>query len=230
MDDRWFRLGDHGRSPAIEMPRFTFFLVAILTLGCTERTDPKARFTQVRLDGAELASLLNMNCVKYEYTGQDREVHWRVLARHYGPDDELVKQIRLGGGGCGLRSGSSFACSIPVFDGGNAAIRFFGMSTNTEIDALLPERQVHSSSGWNDQVDFRENEPMILYVSAVDTKNSVSFPNTELPRGHGGHVVAIVLEIKDYDPGTSHPWGEPSDSPKDRASSIDNGSSTPGPR
>ncbi|WP_345682623.1 hypothetical protein [Novipirellula caenicola] len=184
----------------------------------------------MELDGAELASLLNMNCVKYKYDGPDRKCHWRVLALHFGPNDELVEETRLGGGGCGLRSGSSFACSIPVFNGGNAAIRFFGMSTDQEIEALLPERKLSATWGWNDRVALRDNEQMLLFVSAVDTERSLTFPNTEIPHGLNGHVVAIVLEIKDFDPGTSHPWGEPSDAPKDRALPIDDEKSHAGSR
>ena len=193
------------------MIQATLFFLLLAVIGCGSQSPPKAGFELVELDGGELASLLELNCAKYTYSGPEMWCHWRLTAKHFGPDDKLLDETYLGGGGTGLRPGASFFCSIPVDNGGTAAIRFPGMSTNTDIEQLLPDRQVSASSGWNPKVVLNVDEPMTLAVFTVDTKSSPGYPSHEIPRGLGGHVVAITLQLREAKPGSSAPWAEPAD-------------------
>lgn len=190
------------------MKALALLIIATTMIGCAKTADSTAVFERASLDGEELASLLNMNCAKYTYRGPKKWCHWRISATHYGPDDSLVDRTDLGGGGCELATGSRFYCSIPVFDGGNAAVRFFGMSTNTEIGPLLPKRVTSSSYAWNSKVPVRDKVPIVLAVFAVDTKHSLASPNEKVPNGLGGNLVAITLEIKEAQPGSSVKWDE----------------------
>ncbi len=212
------------------MIRLIVFLLLFATIGCGTRSEPNAGFERVQLDGGELASLLNLNCAKYTYSGPEMWCHWRLMARHFGADDELLDETYLGGGGCGLRPGESFYCSIPVYKGGTTAIRFSGMATDNDISPLLPERKTSSSGGWNPKIALDDDGPMIVAVFTVDTKFSASFPNYEVPRGLGGNVVAITLELVEGEPGSSDPWGEPTDARETSAQSALNGeSNSPSP-
>ena len=153
------------------MKALALLIIATTMIGCAKTADSTAVFERASLDGEELASLLNMNCAKYTYRGPKKWCHWRISATHYGPDDSLVDRTDLGGGGCELATGSRFYCSIPVFDGGNAAVRFFGMSTNTEIGPLLPKRVTSSSYAWNSKVPVRDKVPIVLAVLQL-TRNT----------------------------------------------------------
>lgn len=188
------------------MKAWLLFVVALFLAGCGKQTENAAFFELTSLDGQELASLLNVNCAKYVYHGKKKWCHWRLSAVHYGPDDKLIEQTDLGGGGCELANGSHFICSLPVFEGGNAAVRFFGMATNTEIGPLLPERTKSSSYAWNSRAAIRDSSPSVLAVFAVDAKHTLAYPNDKVPSGLGGHVIAITLEIKEAKPGSSVRW------------------------
>jgi hypothetical protein len=50
--------------------------------------------------------------------------------------------------------------------------------------------------------------PIVLAVFAVDTKHSLASPNEKVPNGLGGNLVAITLEIKEAQPGSSVKWDE----------------------
>ena len=138
---------------------------ALALLGCDNTpATPNARFTQVALDGADLAALLQMPCAKYRYEGPDKWCHWQMSIVHYGPDDERIDAKVIGGGGVLLRNRSNFTCLVPVLEGGIAATRFFGMATQEMIDPILPKRQRSSSTGWNNNIEFQQDTPLILAV------------------------------------------------------------------
>ncbi len=193
--------------------RLIFGLLLFAMVGCNVRSEHKASFERVPLDGGELASLLNLNCAKFTYRGPEMWCHWRIVAKHYGPDDKLVDETDLGGGGCSIQPGESFYCSIPIHDGGTAAIRFFGMVTNKHIEPLLPKRKSRSSVAWNSELEFDGASPMIFAIYTVDSEHTALIPNFEIPPGLGGEVVAIALELVESERGSSYPWNKPGDAP-----------------
>ena len=163
----------------------------------------KAEFRRTQLDGGELASLLKLRCGKYTYSGPETWFFWRLMAKRFGPNDELIEEVELGGGGSGLRSGDSFRYLIPIHEAGTVEIHFNGLGVSQDISPLLPApfRSWSSSS----QVPFDTEHPMLLEVFAVDAERQLTSP-PKLPPGLGGHAVAITLEVIESEPGAENPF------------------------
>lgn len=191
------------RIPAPNSPRFALAVVGIAIafagcLGCSGDSSygSSGLFTREPLDGEELAVLLDLNCAKYVYRGPKSYYYWRLSTQLYGPDDQLIETTFLGGGGCELQSGSRFFFNIPVVEGGLAVTAFGGMKSKQDIAPLLPKRERSLSWILNPSLRQVKDKPILVGLFSLDAQSIVRVPNYEIPKGHGGHVLAVVLDIK----------------------------------
>lgn len=180
--------------------------VLFVLLGCSKMDNRGAWLEASQLDGAELGSLLQVHSGKYVYHGDDKFYFWRMSASLYGPDDQLVERISLGAGGCGLNNGDSFFLIVPIEKEGEAVIRFSGMTTKKLVPRLLPESESAFASSWNSRVPIEEGKAMILGLFALDQQSSLTYPNLTLPKGLGGHLVAVTLELQESEAGRTNPF------------------------
>lgn len=159
---------------------------------------PRAELRRTQIDGGELASLLNLRCGKYTYFGPDISCSWRLMAKRFGPENQLIEEIELGGSGSGLRSGDSFRYLIPVDKAGTVEIRFNGLGVSKEISPLLPAPpRTWAHSG---RVAFDTQHPMLLEAFAIENEKELYAP-FELPLKIHGQAVAITLEVSESTPG-----------------------------
>lgn len=182
-----------------------------LFLGCSSKERQNFEgFKFTELNGGELAALLKTPFCKYTYDGPDRFCHWRVSAKLYGPDDKVLSDTFLGEGRSQLVKGRGFMCLIPVYEGGNSVIHFCGQVIDTKIAPLLPLGEQKSrglqSRSWNSTITYKEGEPIILGIFSANTDHLIGGGITNIvPKGHGGSVLIIALELNKRSLGGSYP-------------------------